>query len=390
MFYWMFESQNSPTTDPLVMWLTGGPGCSSELALFFENGPYKVSTDGQTVSPNPYGWNQKANLIYVDNPVGTGFSYVTNTYGYQHSEKGVANELWIFMQNFYQMYPQYANLPFYITGESYGGHYVPAFAAFVVAQNAAKAGMNIPLKGIAVGNGWVDPLIQAGSYAPFAYYNGIISQATLQQANTDYVQCAQDINNKDYSNAFYDCNAVFSDVIDGTNNVNYYDIRKKCNPAPLCYDLSNIVTYLNLPSTRQKLGVGDRTWTTCDGTVYSYFENKDFERSFLKDIPKILATNISVLMYNGNEDLICNYYGTAAYLNIMTWPGQQGFIKANNHTYTVSGNAAGSVRTFGGLTFLVVFQAGHMVPYDQPQVALDIVNRVISNTPWDEKHTKRN
>ena len=382
MFYWMFEAQNNPSTAPLVIWLTGGPGCSSELALFFENGPYKVSKNGQTLTNNPYGWNQNANLIYVDNPVGTGFSYVTNTYGYQKSEKGVANELWIFMQKFYQTYPQYANLPFFIIGESYGGHYVPAFAAHVVAQNKAKAGINIPLKGIAVGNGWVDPLVQAGSYAPYAFYNNIISQSTLDEANQDYVQCAADLNKKDYQSAFYDCNGVFSDVVSGTNNINYYDIRKQCNPAPLCYDMSNIVTYLNLPSVRQHLGVGDRTWTTCDGTVYSYFEAKDFERSYLQDLPKILAANVSVLLYNGNEDLICNFYGTAAYANAMKWPGQAGFLKASNHTWTVSGQAAGSARSYGGLTFLVVFQAGHMVPYDQPANALDLLNRVITGKPF--------
>jgi len=289
------------------------------------------------------------------------------------------------MQGFYQLYPQYANLPFYVTGESYGGHYVPAFAAYVVQQNAAKKGMNIPLKGIAVGNGWVDPLIQAGSYAPYAYFHGIIDKSTLDQANADYVTCADDIKRKDYASAFFDCNGVFSDVVEGTDNVNYYDIRKKCNPAPLCYDMTNIVTYLNLPSTRQKLGVGDRTWATCDGTVYSYFEHKDFERSFLKDIPKLLASNVSVVMYNGDQDLICNFYGTSAYLDQMTWPGQNNFIKASNHSYVFNGNSAGSIRTYGGLTFVVVYQAGHMVPYDQPSVALDLVNRVISNTPWEQK-----
>jgi len=286
------------------------------------------------------------------------------------------------MQRFYQLYPQYANSPFYITGESYGGHYVPAFAAHVVAQNIAKAGTYIPLQGVAIGNGWVDPLRQAGSYAPFAFANGLIDQNALNKANQDYIQCAKDINSKQYQNAFFSCNQVFSDVLDAAGNINYYDIRKQCDPKPLCYDLANIGTYLNLPSTRQKLGVGDRTWETCDGTVYSYFEKKDFERSFMKDIPYLLANNQSVVIYNGDEDLICNYYGTAAYLSDMQWPGQDAFAKASNHSYIVANAKAGTARTYQGLTFLVVSDAGHMVPYDQPVVALDIVNRLISGQPY--------
>ena len=85
-FYWYFESRSAPATDPLVLWLTGGPGCSSEVALFGENGPCKVSADGQTTTRNEFAWNSRANLLYVDQPTGTGFSYGT---GYDHDEKGV-------------------------------------------------------------------------------------------------------------------------------------------------------------------------------------------------------------------------------------------------------------------------------------------------------------
>jgi len=76
VFYWFFESQGTPSSDPVVLWLTGGPGCSSELALFFENGPYTVDGNGN-LSPNPYSCNSFTNLLYVDQPVGTGFSYAT-------------------------------------------------------------------------------------------------------------------------------------------------------------------------------------------------------------------------------------------------------------------------------------------------------------------------
>jgi hypothetical protein len=69
-FYWMFESRSDPANDPLVVWLTGGPGCSSILALFFENGPCSIHEDGQSTKPNPFGWNDRANVIWVDQPAG--------------------------------------------------------------------------------------------------------------------------------------------------------------------------------------------------------------------------------------------------------------------------------------------------------------------------------
>uniref|UniRef100_A0A6B2LTZ3 Peptidase S10 serine carboxypeptidase n=1 Tax=Arcella intermedia TaxID=1963864 RepID=A0A6B2LTZ3_9EUKA len=72
MFYWFYGSKSNNTTDPLVIWLNGGPGASSMLGCFIENGPYRINLDGKTISSNPYGWNQNANLLFIDQPVGTG------------------------------------------------------------------------------------------------------------------------------------------------------------------------------------------------------------------------------------------------------------------------------------------------------------------------------
>ena len=74
LFYWMFESRNDPSTDPVLLWMSGGPGCSSQLALFGENGPYIVEDD-LSLTLNPQSWNNNATVIWVDQPVGTGFSY---------------------------------------------------------------------------------------------------------------------------------------------------------------------------------------------------------------------------------------------------------------------------------------------------------------------------
>jgi len=378
LFYWMFESQGDPKTDPLALWLTGGPGCSSELALFFENGPWTVNTD-LSLTPNPNSWNMNANLLYVDQPAGTGFSYVSED-GYVTDEAQVAADFYVFLQNFMAKYPQYAKLPFYVTGESYGGHYVPAISAFIQRENHDTGYPKINLKGLAIGNGWIDPLIQAGSYGPFAWANGLITSDELQDVQQAYAQCESDINNGDYSDAFWDCTEVFDTVLEYAGNINYYDIRKQCNPPPLCYDLDPITEYLNQASVQKQLGV-NQTWQTCNMNVYSAMETSDFDYSYLDDIPLLLTEN-RVIFYNGNYDLICNFFGTSALLNSMQWPGQNGFLKAPNTTWTVSGSSAGTFRTYQNLTYVVVANAGHMVPHDQGANALNLLSHLLTGQPF--------
>eukprot|EP01122_Echinamoeba_exundans_P003223 TRINITY_DN13351_c0_g1_i1.p1 TRINITY_DN13351_c0_g1~~TRINITY_DN13351_c0_g1_i1.p1 ORF type:complete len:424 (+),score=116.62 TRINITY_DN13351_c0_g1_i1:59-1330(+) len=378
-FYWLFNSQGNITRDPLVLWLTGGPGCSSELAMFFENGPWTVNKD-LSLNANQYGWNKFANLLFVDQPGGTGFSYVKNKHGYVTNEQQVAADAYTFLQNFLNKFPQYRNLPFYITGESYAGHYIPSIAHYIWQMNQSPSNVRINLQGIAIGNGWVDPLVQAQSYAPFLYYNGKIDQSTMQAANEQYQTCASDIQGGNYDSAFYDCNMVMQTCLEDAGNINVYDIRKQCDGS-LCYNFDSIAKWLNQDFVRQKLGVGDRTWEDCNQGVYQYLEG-DFERSYLDLVPDLL-TSMPVVFYNGEYDLVCNHYGTAALLNSMQWPGQNQFINANNHTVsTPNGQAWGTVRNSGNLTYIRVFNAGHMVPHDQPAAALDLLRRLVTGTPY--------
>lgn len=92
MFYWFFKSRNDPSTDPLVLWLTGGPGCSSGIAVFYENGPFSFNDD-LSLKKNPYSWNTAANLLYVDSPVGTGFSKCSSITHLDTNEDEVAQDI---------------------------------------------------------------------------------------------------------------------------------------------------------------------------------------------------------------------------------------------------------------------------------------------------------
>jgi len=156
--------------------MTGGPGCSSLVALFNENGPYTINED-LSLSINPYSWNTNANVLWIDQPTNTGYSYsdfgdlgVTN-------EAEMAEDMYEFFQTFFTKYPKYAPLPFYVTGESYAGHYIPALSAKIFRENMNNTkGIRINLRGLAIGNGLVDPLLQYPEYAPYAYDHGVVSQ----------------------------------------------------------------------------------------------------------------------------------------------------------------------------------------------------------------------
>lgn len=115
----------------------------------------------------------------------------------------------------------------------YGGHYVPSVAAAIVAANKLNPPFVIPLKGIAVGNGLIDPLLTTQSYPAYAYGHGLIDADCLQQANSLFPQCQQDIQSGNYAQAFIDCNNVFGQVLQCAGNINYYDVRKQCDPVSL-------------------------------------------------------------------------------------------------------------------------------------------------------------
>lgn len=160
-FYWFFESRGNPETDPFAIWLTGGPGCSSILALLAENGPCTVNKDGKTTEINPYSWNSNANIMWIDQPAGVGFSYDNSTSDRRDStEAEMADDLYMFLQEFFTRHPNYLKSEFYVFGESYGGHFVPSIAHRIHQGNLAGEGNHINLAGIGIGNGLTDPFVQ--------------------------------------------------------------------------------------------------------------------------------------------------------------------------------------------------------------------------------------
>eukprot|EP01133_Synstelium_polycarpum_P015745 gene15745-18707_t len=378
MFYWFFESQHAPSTDPLILWLTGGPGCSSELAVFYENGPWKLNED-LTTSPNPYSWNKVANVLYVDSPVGTGFSYVTNPDGYATNEDEVAANLYSMLTQFYAAHPKYANLPFYVFGESYAGHYVPAFSYYIYTMNQNQFNTKINLKGMAVGNAMVYPKLQYGSMGLMAYSHGLINELTLKETDGLYESCVAAIDANDYNSSNTFCNEIINVITDAAGPFNPYDVRLTCPPSlPLCYNFTLLTDYLAQPSVRAQLGVGNASWELCSNVVYADIIS-DWWNTEVEHIPILLAAGIDVMAYNGNMGFICGFLGTQMWVTGLDWPLNQQWNNAPRKIMMSGQTIGGYSQSYGGLTFVEVNNAGHMVPMDQPKVALEMVVAFLGN-----------
>jgi len=259
IFYWWFESRGDPKNDPVVLWLTGGPGCASEIALFYENGPYKFEADGKTLMNNPHAWNNRANLIYVDQPVGTGFSqadplhHVTN-------EDEIAENMSTFLIRFLEKYPQLQGKDFYITGESYAGHYIPAISHYLLFKTKGDLKMNF--KGMAIGNGLVDPYNQYPAYETFAYENKLIGAAQDVIMKEGLKGCQILIESGVWPVALEYCQIFVTSILGNplAPAFNVYDIREKCDKPPLCYDMSPADNLLMKKDIKKLLGVEGRSW----------------------------------------------------------------------------------------------------------------------------------
>jgi serine carboxypeptidase-like clade 4 len=388
IFYWFFECRHNPKTAPFVIWLTGGPGCSSLTALFYENGPYVIDSN-LNLQLNPSSWNEVANIMWIDQPVGTGFSYDDNHEDDRFDEDGVADDIYEFLVNFFDLHPEYKNLDFFITGESYAGHYIPAISARIVQGNKDGGRTKVNLKGSAIGNGWVDPYVQYNAYAALLQVKGLIDPVLAWTYNyTLLPACHALIVSGAWEAAVIECNLAIEALLaaaelENGRTINVYDVRIPCEVEPLCYDLSAAETFLNQAEVKKAIGASpDIEYESCNQLVHMEMLG-DWVGNFDIDIPILLDAGVRVLVYSGTEDFICNYLGSQAWVNALSWSGQAQFNKLDLKEWKVDNKTtAGLAKYFGGFTFLEVFNAGHMVPMDQPVNALDMLRRFIYNQPY--------
>lgn len=382
LFVWFFESRNDPETDPLLLWLNGGPGCSSMTGLLFELGPAGITKKLEPFE-NSFAWNNNASVLFLDQPVNTGLSYSEERVG---TSRAAGKDVYALLSLFFEEFPEYNN-GFHISGESYAGHYIPAIATEILSHEDR----NFNLSSVLIGNGWTDVYHQAPAYKEMACgkggYKAVLDQKTCDNYNKNLHPC-QALAKACYEHqtplrcipADYYCGTLMDPYM--KTGLNVYDIRGPCESDPdgECYlGLDYVDSYLNQPEVLEILGSEVTKFEGCSNSVYNSFTfTGDNSRPFHRDVADLLESGLPVLIYAGDKDFICNWVGQTMWLNALEWSGQENYLEADTRSWTVDGVPAGEVKNADGLTFLRVYDAGHMVPYDQPEHALDMVNRWIS------------
>ena len=376
-FFWLFESRNDPKKDPFVMWLNGGPGCSSSTGLFFELGPSFVNGN-LTLDRNPNSWNNNATVLFLDQPVNVGYSYssnrVTNT-------KMAAEDVYSFLEVLFSAFPQYKSLPFHISGESYGGKYLPAVGAAILDHPERS----FDLSSVIIGNPITDVSVQAFSSVAMACgdggYPSVLDEETCSDLYKKVPHCVSLVN------ACYDSNNNYL-ICQGASMYclqlelpyletgrNPYDISDICYDE--CYpETGYIQDYLRRPDVIKAVGSDVDDFVDCDNKVGSDFQlSADGVKNEGPDVLKILENGVDMLFYDGNLDWICSWPGVYQLVERLRYKNHSEFTAKPLTQWYVDGVAAGETKSAGHLSWMKVYGAGHMVPHNKGVVASNMINQ---------------
>nr|KAJ3420241.1 Cell death protease [Polyrhizophydium stewartii] len=353
--------------------------------VFLENGPFRVQPD-KTLKINPYAWRQNAHMLYVDQPVGTGYSF-SEQGEFRRTLKDVTSDFVAFMTHFFQVFPEHQRSELVLAGESFAGTYVPYFATELLRLNK-ESGAKFRLSGIIIGNGWIDPVRQYASFVPFALKHDLLHGSYLQIAKEKAEKC-MDLMEKAERVHYNACEAIMEQILNESQSgyrpcLNMYDIRlrdEKINegcgitwPA----GLSDMTAYLSQASVKKALHADANPidgWKECSRDVHQALD-EDMSLPSYKLFPSLLL-QIQITLFNGDADLICNTMGIQSMIDALEWSGEKGFGSAPAQSWHIDGERVGVVTSARNLTLMVVDQASHMVPVDAPKASLDIVNRVL-------------
>ncbi|CAM1500707.1 Fc.00g098690.m01.CDS01 [Cosmosporella sp. VM-42] len=395
LFFWHFQNKHIANKQRTVIWLNGGPGCSSEDGALMEVGPYRLQ-DENTLVLNNGSWNEFANLLFVDNPVGTGFSYV-DTDSFISELDTMADQFIQFLEKWFALFPQYDRDDIYLAGESYAGQHIPYIAKAILERNKNTKKEPWNLKGLLIGNGWISPYDQYEAYITFAVQKGIVKKDSDIEKSLQHLlrvcnkKVSTDRGHVDYS----ECEGILSTMLqllktgDGDNAcINMYDVRLK-DSYPSCGmnwppDLVNVTPYLRKDEVVSALHVSNQKstgWSECNGAVGSAFRTQTSKPS-IELLPDLLK-EVQILLFSGAEDLICNHVGTEELINKMQWNGGKGFEVtpgnwAPRREWTFEGESAGFWQETRNLTYVLFHNSSHMVPFDYPRRTRDMLDRFMN------------
>ncbi|KAL9241351.1 hypothetical protein vseg_015473 [Gypsophila vaccaria] len=403
LFYWFFEATHKPHKKPLVLWLNGGPGCSSvgygeaeELGPFF---PQKGTHPKLKLNPN--SWNKAANLLFLESPVGVGFSY-SNTSNdiIELGDSVTAKDSYAFLVNWFKRFPQFKSHEFYITGESYAGHYVPQLAEVIFDKNknASKAN-HINLKGFMIGNALLDDDTDQTGMVDYAWDHAVISDKVYNdiksncnfKSNHQSETCNDALNDFFTSYSIIDMYSLYTPTCVENSSSNRrqrsaitgiaphlfskYEMwhKKPAGYDPCASDYTEI--YLNRPDVQAALHANvtkiPYRWMHCSNSITFW---NDAPQSILPIIKKLVNGGLRIWVFSGDTDgriPVTSTRLTLKKLGLKT-------VQAWTPWYSRQ-QVGGWTIEYEGLKFVTIRGAGHQVPTFKPKEALLLLSRFLAD-----------
>lgn len=396
LFFYFFESRRDPAKDDVMMWINGGPGCSSAMGLLMELGPCSIDMKNASSNGtlwNPHSWNAEANIFFLDQPVGVGFSYADFGETVETTEDAAVN-IHAFITIFFETFPQFAGRPLHLSGESYGGRYLPAFASYIHDQNQIAKTQGRPtlnLRSVLIGNGITDIStlfpgryeVECGTASLDVPFQSISTCVRMKVALPRCIaamqrDCVDHFDAIDCQASVDFCNSELSTGYWGSGR-NVYDISKMCEGDSLCYLENGVITnYLNRPEIRDILGVETpNNFTACSrevgGNFNAHMDKYAVPAQFY--VAGLLERGVRVLIYAGTYDWQCNWVANKLWVDRLEWTGKEAYTAQKWRDWEVDGKKAGETKGAGVLTFATIRGAGHMVPHDKPAESFAMVSR---------------
>ncbi|CAG2175402.1 unnamed protein product [Oppiella nova] len=374
-----------------------------------ENGPFSANEDGVTLSSREHAWNTVANMVFMESPVSTGFSYDETTPEPHNDDVSTANDNYLALESFFEKYPHLKGNPFYITGESYGGVYVPMLATEIFKRNST-----INLKATFQNKDWLLAMVYFMSWYDFALGHGLVTTEWYEKKIESCCECK--------SGPQHECDFMHPANVSKCESVplvdvaitNPYNIYDNCAPDlylqyafntyyrphfdkmglrfPLSGDYNENANkpncpknghtpYLNRPDVRQALHVreGTKRWIGCGG---SYDKSKAYTPQAQASIDLIHRYKIGrYVVYNGDFDIMCDFVSDQRFVDGIAVSTKSQKIESYRE-WRVDGKPDGVLGGFvqhyeNGLSFVLVRGAGHMVPEDKPEAGLQVFKHLL-------------
>eukprot|EP00828_Plagiopyla_frontata_P041738 TRINITY_DN6049_c0_g1_i1.p1 TRINITY_DN6049_c0_g1~~TRINITY_DN6049_c0_g1_i1.p1 ORF type:complete len:544 (-),score=84.35 TRINITY_DN6049_c0_g1_i1:97-1728(-) len=387
---------------PLLIWLNGGPGASSTDGLFFENGPFTLNkTAGGSIieQPRQITWTSEYSMLFIDQPVGTGNSYAQNDNSFVTNMDQVAEQFYYALQqlptltkncSFFQYYfnNNGKNSPVYITGESFGGKYIPSIASYILSQNKGSITNKISLQGIAIGDGFTEPITIASEYGAFAFNLGTIDYEERIEVERTILQMVTTSENGQWNKSSDLWNYLVNDVQSKGGNFFIYDMFEYSSPVNFGYSTQ----FFNQPGVAQLYNVAPGiSFGSQSDLVYQNLYWNLLQPATSK-VVDCINSGIKVLIYNGQDDFIVPNPGTMKWADKMQWDGSDNFINQDFQIWKYDQKSSNLIGNVGGyfkgyydnkkwVEMRIVNKAGHFVPTYQPEYSLQMIQQFVNGKP---------